>query len=237
MKMLILEVKKSESGPQIVASRAHPDLVKRLFEMEVPEITEKVVEIKAVAREVGERSKIAVLTGVENVDPVGACVGVRGARVKNVVRELRGEKIDIVRWSADALTLISNVLSPAKVTNVTLDSDKKAALVTVSDDQLSLAIGKKGQNVRLAANLTGWKIDIKSESQCGAGEALDLRELPGVGEKTAERLQAAGFKNLQDIAGKGQEALLAVKGIGAKTVARIWAEVEKRGAAGEKVSK
>lgn len=165
LKVFIMDVKKTTKGPQVYLSRSHPGLVKRLFELEVPEIQEGVVEIKSISREAGSRTKIAVWTEDENVDPVGACVGSRGVRVQAVVDELFGEKIDIIAWSPDPQELISNVLSPAKVENVVISDEGKSATAIVPDYQLSLAIGKEGQNVRLAAKLCGWKIDIKSHSQ------------------------------------------------------------------------
>lgn len=165
LKSYIVEVKKTTKGPQIMISRTHPGLVKRLFELEVPEIHDGTVEIKSISREPGSRTKIAVYSKDENVDPVGACVGQKGTRVQAIVDELRGEKIDIIKWSNDPREYISSSLSPAKVVRVDATEDEKAARVIVPDYQLSLAIGKEGQNARLAAKLTGWKIDIKSESQ------------------------------------------------------------------------
>ena len=172
IKAYIVEVKKTNKGPQVVVSRTHPGLLKRLFELEVPEIQEGVVEIKSVAREPGMRSKIAVYSRDENVDPVGSCVGQRGMRVQAIVDELGSEKIDIVKWNEDSAKYIANALSPAKVVSVAVNEEEKVSRVVVPDYQLSLAIGKEGQNARLAAKLTGWKIDIKSESQA-AGEVLD----------------------------------------------------------------
>lgn len=165
VKTYITKVEKSTKGPQIFLSRTHPGLLKRLFELEVPEIYEGVVEIRAIAREAGQRSKVAVSSRNEDVDPVGACVGHRGQRVQTVVNELKGEKIDIVRWSEQIEEWIANALSPSKVVKVTVYEDEKMARVIVPDHQLSLAIGKEGQNARLAAKLTNWKIDIKSESE------------------------------------------------------------------------
>lgn len=166
IKLYIVEVKKTTKGPQIVVSRTHPGLVKRLFELEVPEIFSGVVEVKGISREAGSRSKVAVYSHDENVDPMGACVGPRGSRVQNIVNELNNEKIDIIKWSKNPEEFISNSLSPAKVSSITIvDEENKSARVVVDDSQLSLAIGKEGQNVRLAAKLTGWKIDIKSKSQ------------------------------------------------------------------------
>ena len=165
IKVYIMDVKKTAKGHQVFLSRSHPAIVKRLFELEVPEIQDGTVEIKSIAREAGSRTKMAVYTEDENVDPVGACVGNRGVRVQAVVDELFGEKIDIITWSDDPKELIKNVLSPAKVEDVIIDDEEKSALAIVPDYQLSLAIGKEGQNVRLAARLCGWKIDIKSHSQ------------------------------------------------------------------------
>lgn len=165
IKTYVVEVKKTPKGPQIVVSRTHPGLLKRLFELEVPELFDGTVELKSVAREAGQRSKVAVFSKDPNVDPVGACVGPRGARVQTVVNELRGEKIDIIKWSSEPEEYVANALSPAKAVLVTVGEDGKSARVVVPDYQLSLAIGKEGQNARLAAKLTGFKIDIKSESQ------------------------------------------------------------------------
>ena len=164
IKAYITEVKKTTKGPQIIVSRSHPGLLKRLFELEVPEIYDGIVELKAVAREAGGRSKIAVWTRDKNIDPVGACVGPRGSRVQTVVNELKGEKVDIVEWSEDPQVYIAHALSPAKVIRVKTNESEKSAEVVVPDYQLSLAIGKEGQNARLAAKLTGWKIDITNES-------------------------------------------------------------------------
>ena len=174
IKAYIMDVRKSAKGPQIFLSRTHPGFVERLFELEVPEIEDGIVEIKSIAREAGSRTKIAVYTEDEDVDPVGACVGTGGNRVRNIVDELWGEKIDITTWDEDPAVLISNVLSPAKVEEVIVDDEEKTATVVVPDYQLSLAIGKEGQNVRLAARLCGWKIDIKSHTQYfGDEEELD----------------------------------------------------------------
>jgi N utilization substance protein A len=171
VKAYIVEVRKTSKGPQIVVSRTHPGLIKRLFELEVPEIADGIVEIKACAREPGHRTKIAVRSNDNNVDPVGACVGARGARVRMVVNELRGEKIDIVPFSDDPPDFVMKALSPAKVKEVRIDEESGTAEVIVPDYQLSLAIGKEGQNARLAARLTGWRVDIKSETQLADEEA------------------------------------------------------------------
>jgi N utilization substance protein A len=165
IKAYIVEVRRSPRGPQIICSRTHPNLIKKLFELEVPEIADEIVEIKAVAREPGHRSKIAVMSNDPNVEAKGACVGPKASRVRMVVNELRGEKVDIVDWDDDAARFVSNALSPAKVKEVRISEDTQTAEVIVPDLQLSLAIGREGQNARLAARLTGWRIDIKSESQ------------------------------------------------------------------------
>ncbi len=171
IKVVILEVARTPKGPRVMLSRSHPDLLRRLFEMEVPEISHGVVEIKSVAREAGSRSKVAVHARQEGVDPVGCCVGLRGIRIQNIVNELGGEKIDVVQWSAEPGLFIAHALSPAQTVNVTLNEREKAATVVVPDKQLSLAIGKEGQNVRLAAKLTGWRIDIKAGSAYEAEKA------------------------------------------------------------------
>ena len=165
VKLYVLEVKDTTKGPRITVSRTHPELVKRLFEAEVTEVKDGIVEIKSISREAGARTKMAVCSNDPNVDPVGACVGLNGARVNAIVNELRGEKIDIINWSEDPAVLIENALSPAKVVSVVVNEEEKSAKVIVPDYQLSLAIGREGQNARLAARLTGYKIDIKSESQ------------------------------------------------------------------------
>ena len=178
IKAYILEVRGEGKGPQIVVSRSHPEFIRSLFELEVPELVDGDVEIKAIAREPGHRTKIAVLSHDPNVDPVGACVGARGSRVRQVVNELRGEKVDIVEWREDTRAFISEALSPARVKEVRLDEEEKVATVIVPDHQLSLAIGKEGQNARLAARLTGYKIDIRSESQDLGLEIDDETGLP-----------------------------------------------------------
>ena len=181
IKLYVVEVKNTTKGPKILVSRTHPELVKRLFESEVTEVKEGIVEIKSVSREAGSRTKIAVWSNDPDVDPVGACVGMNGARVNSIVSELRGEKIDIINWDENPAYLIENALSPAKVISVAADQDEKTASVIVPDYQLSLAIGKEGQNARLAARLTGYKIDIKSETQ-----AIESGELPANWMELAE---------------------------------------------------
>ena len=201
----ILSVNSDAHGPQIVLSRSHPAFVRRLFELEVSEIADGTVEIKGIAREAGFRSKIAVVSHDEKVDPVGACVGMRGIRVKNIVRELSGEKIDIVRWHEDVKTFVTNALAPARLMKVTVDSALRAVQVVVDADQLSLTIGKKGQNARLTAKLTGWKIDIeKNEEQVGFEEKVaraveSLASIEGIGTENAESLIHGGFLTLEGI--------------------------------------
>ncbi|MBQ8564176.1 MAG: transcription termination/antitermination protein NusA [Firmicutes bacterium] len=205
LKVYIMDVKKTTKGPQVFLSRSHPGLVKRLFELEVPEIEDGTVEIKGIAREAGSRTKMAVYTEFENVDPVGACVGARGARVQAIVDELHGEKIDIITWSDDPQELIASVLSPAKVEKVIVaENGEKSATVVVPDYQLSLAIGKEGQNVRLAAKVSGWKIDIKSHTQyeamqaAAAAAAAEVPEIVELDEEpTAE--EAAEIPEIMEI--------------------------------------
>lgn len=231
LQALIIEVRPDSRGSQVILSRTHPDLLKGLFELEVPEIYDGLVEIKTAAREPGDRSKIAVATDVDNLDAVGTCVGMRGSRVQMVVHELNGERIDILPWSSESETFIASALSPAKIVSVTLNDDQKSARVVVPDDQLSLAIGRKGQNVRLAAKLTGWNIDIKSQSEFES-EAKDkiarsifksaaIAELEGVGAKTAERLREAVFSSIDDIASTDVAHLAEVPGIGKRTAEKI----------------
>ena len=206
IKVYILEVKSTSKGPKILVSRPHPELVKRLFESEVTEVREGFVEIKSISREAGSRTKIAVWSNDPDVDPVGACVGMNGARVNAIVNELRGEKIDIITWDENPAILIQNALSPAKVISVIADADEKSAKVVVPDYQLSLAIGKEGQNARLAARLTGFKIDIKSETQAReSGDFLDYEndyEDEEYDEEYDENLDDVAFEdeNLDDVA-------------------------------------
>jgi N utilization substance protein A len=263
LRAFVLEVKETSKGPQVVLSRSHPDFVSKLFEMEVPEIYENIVEVKGVVREAGDRTKIAVASKESQVDPVGACVGMKGSRVQAVVRELRGEKIDIIPWSEDPRIFIAKALSPAVVEKVGVTEEDRSALAVVADAQLSLAIGKKGQNVRLAAKLTGWKIDILSESEyeqerqkerdqeieaaiaeetrklaqdteaaetmeaehaeaeAVAKAASDITNIDGVGPKTAEQLQLAGYDTIEKIAAMTDEDILAVPSIGEKTAQKI----------------
>ena len=216
----VLDVRKSTKGPSIVLSRIHEGFIRGLFFLEVPEINEGIVGIKGVAREAGDRTKIAVSSSDEKVDCVGACVGMRGTRVKNIVRELHGEKIDIIRWHEDINEFIAAALSPAKISSIQLNKAEKQALVIVEDDQLSLAIGKKGQNVRLASKLTGWQLEIQNQSQ-RQGKGTSLQDLEGVGESLAQRLRESGVETIQHLASATVEQLTAIKGIGEKTAERL----------------
>jgi len=182
LKVYLLEVVRTSRGPQVIVSRSHPDLLRRLFELEVPEVLNGIVELKSIAREAGYRSKIAVAARQEGIDPVGCCVGLRGIRIQNIMRELNGEKLDVVMWSPDVSAFIANALSPAQVLSVKLDEDGGVATVVVPDKQLSLAIGKEGQNARLAAKLTGWRIDIKSASIAEEEKLAKAEPLPEVEE-------------------------------------------------------
>jgi len=232
LRVTIRAVERAAKGPQVVVSRADPALVQRLFEMEVPEIYDGTVQIRAVAREAGERTKIAVESRDKDVDPVGACVGMKGMRVQSIIRELRGEKIDIIPFSEETVAFAQKALSPAKVTRVQIvDPEEKRLEVIVEDTQLSLAIGKKGQNVRLASKLIGWNVDIKSEeekrreieAQMAALTApgTPLADLIGVGPKTIEKLEAAGITSIEKLADMTPEQLVEIPGIGEKMVEKI----------------
>lgn len=188
LKLVLLQVARTSKGPRVIVSRSHPDLLRRLFELEVPEVYNGTVEIKGIAREAGYRSKIAVAAKQEGIDPVGCCVGLRGIRIQNIVSELNGEKIDVVMWNPDITTFIANALSPAHIISVELNEEEQAAVVIVPDKQLSLAIGKEGQNARLAAKLTGWRIDIKSASIAEAEKASETRKEPEAA--TLEKVEA-----------------------------------------------
>jgi len=222
----ICDVKRISRGPQIILSRTHPGLVRELFEVEVPEISEGLIEIVNISREPGNRSKISVKTNDKDIDPVGACVGMRGSRVQSVVQELRGEKIDIVPYSDDQIEYVCNALSPAKVEKVTVDDETQSMEVIVPDDQLSLAIGRNGQNVRLAVRLTGWKIDVKCEST----DAEEIKEgykslmrIPGIGGVTAELLFREGFRNVASLSASSPDMLATIPGISEKK-ASTWIE-------------
>ena len=227
IRAMVLNIENAQNGTQITLSRSHPDFVRRLFELEVSEINDKTVEIKAIAREAGFRSKIAVISNDDKVDPVGACVGLKGIRVKNIVRELSGEKIDIVRWSDDVKTFVTNALAPAKLVRLTIDETMRTVNIIVDADQLSLAIGKKGQNARLTAKLTGWKIDIqKEESDVTFEEKVamavaSMAAIKGIGEENAELLVQSGFLTLEGILAAELEDLEAIEGITPETARTI----------------
>ncbi|MBM4044336.1 MAG: transcription termination/antitermination protein NusA [Planctomycetes bacterium] len=225
LRALIAEVKKVGHRVRIVLSRNSPDFVRRLFDLEVPEIAEKIIEVRAVAREAGHRTKIAVVSNDSKVDCVGACVGVRGTRIRNIVDELNGEKIDIVRWNDAPEVLIMNTLKPAEIANVLLDEASHTAVVLVPEDQLSLAIGKKGQNVRLTAKLTGWDIDIMTEAQLSERRQKAKKELAGIpgGDKIADKLCETGYSSLELIAGADVADLTGIEGIDEKMAAEILA--------------
>lgn len=246
IRALIIDVKDVQKGAQIVLSRTHPNLVAKLFEMEVPEIYEGIINIKGIAREPGDRTKIAVYSNDHAVDPVGACVGIKGSRVQAVVQELRGEKIDIVPWSDEPAKFICNALLPAQIIRVIMDETDHSMEVIAPDDQLSLAIGKRGQNVRLAAKLTGWKVDIRNETEAKkiaqsqavieGAEALigiqseeeikkdddeDVSSLPGIGPKTRDALKNAGINTVADIISAGIERLSTIDGVAMKKAEKI----------------
>ncbi len=229
----VLDVRREAKGPQIVLSRTSPLFVKKLFELEVPEIFEGIVEVKSISREAGERTKIGVWSKDEKVDCVGACVGMRGSRVKDIVTELQGEKIDIIRWSDDLREYITAALSPAKITEIRLDKQNQKAQVIVAEDQLSLAIGKHGQNVRLASRLTGWDLDIRTREEIvkEKEEAKKVRaeiSLEGVGEKVLSALIEAGFDTLEKIKEATVGQLTEIKGIGEKKAEKIIAAAKER---------
>jgi len=211
----IIEVLPSGRGPQIIVSRTHAEYMKALFSREVPEVSDGTVKIVGVARDPGSRAKVAVISKDRDVDPVGACVGIRGSRIQNIVQELRGERIDIVVWNPEIATYAANALSPARVTRISVDEDEKALEVVVSDDQLNLAIGRKGQNVKLAAKLLGWKIDIFTESRFREVNASKkfLEQLASVAEIPVDNILAAGFTTMEQLAGAPDEAIDAIAGM------------------------
>jgi transcription termination/antitermination protein NusA len=238
LRVVIKAVDRAAKGPQVIVSRADASLVQRLFEMEVPEIYDGTVQIRAAAREAGERTKVAVASRDKDVDPVGACVGMKGMRVQSIIRELRGEKIDIIPYNEETVAFAQKALSPAKVTRVQItDPESKKLEVIVEDSQLSLAIGKKGQNVRLASKLIGWDIDIKSEEEkrreieeqmtALTAPTTPLTVLAGVGPKTIEKIEAAGITNLEKLAGMTPEQLMEIPGIGEKMVDKIYQAVNR----------
>ena len=235
VRALILAVKKTNKGPQIILSRTNAGFVKRLFELEVPEIYEGIVDIISISRMAGERTKVAVSSKDEKIDCVGACVGVRGSRIKNIVFELQGEKVDIVRWHEEIKQYVKSAISPAKVTKIDLNLEEHKMDVEVEDDQLSLAIGKKGQNVRLASKLVGWSINIMSTSQ--ANKVIEKEEvfakqsvlsnIAGIGKKTLDALIEAGFDDLEVLSKAQVSDLTAIKGVGKKRAEQILADIKK----------
>ena len=252
VRALLLEVNKTGHGPQIILSRTSVDFVKNLFELEVPEISQGIVEIKAISREPGERTKIAVHSKDEKVDPVGACVGMRGTRVKDIVRELHGEKIDIVRWNTDTVAYLKAALSPAEISNTNINKEKNSIEVIVKEDQLSMAIGRHGQNVRLASKLIGWELDIRPRAEVkgekqktksekakenvlsmlqapprsNAQKASKIKSLDGVGKKAEKTLIAAGFDTIEKISQANLTDLTKLDGIGKKTAEKIIASAK-----------
>jgi N utilization substance protein A len=227
IRAVIIDVQDTNRGPQITMSRGSIEFLKKLFEMEVPEIAEKIIDIKAVAREAGERSKVAVYSNDDRIDAVGACVGVKGVRVQNIVRELNNERIDIVPFSTEPMIFVTKALAPAKIVNVDVYPAEKKMLVAVADDKLSLAIGKAGQNARLAAKLTGWKINIMSATEYDAlkkseeEEKIDIETIEDLGAKMIQKLLQSGFESAQDVVNADKERLLKIEGIGDKTADKI----------------
>jgi transcription termination/antitermination protein NusA len=233
IRVIITKVDKTAKGPQVMVSRSASELVQHLFQTEVPEIYDGTVQIKSIAREAGERTKIAVTSREKDVDPVGACVGMKGTRVQSIIRELRGEKIDIIQWNDDIITFATNSISPAKISRVSIvDSTDKIMEMVVEDTQLSLAIGKKGQNVRLASKLIGWRIDIKSEEEKRAEVESQMQQLqetvpmpletmPGLTPSLIQKLVAAGIGTVEQLANLSPEDLQNIPGIGEKTIERI----------------
>ena len=237
---LVLEVQRESRGPQIIMSRTHPDFLLRLFEQEIPEVYEGLVEVKAIAREPGWRSKVAVFSKDDRVDAVGACVGMKGARVMAIVKELSGERIDIVPWDSDVHSFVSRALSPAQVTSLRVaDWDENALEVIVAEDQLSLAIGREGQNVRLAAKLTGWKIDLvtsellRLRTEADEQVTMELSAIEGLTPRLVETLQAAGYGTVPELAAATLEDLEKIDGVGAKTAEKV---LERADAAAEELA-
>ncbi len=230
IKAYIIAVDKLARGPQVILSRTHPEFLRRLFESEVPEVAEKIIEIKGIAREPGSRAKVSVVSNDDKIDAVGACVGIKGSRVQAIVRELGGEKIDIVPWSVDPIVFVTRALSPAKVIEAHVVEMEQKILVTVADDQLSLAIGKGGQNARLAAKLTGWKIDLISKSERERQKEyerrsrIDIEEFEAAGPKLREKLLREGIETVQDLLKTPLDELLAIQGVGEKTAEKLLEE-------------
>lgn len=225
VRAMILDISSVSRGPQVVLTRSHPEFMKKLFEISVPEISEGIVEIKSVAREPGDRAKIAVYSTDPNVDPVGACVGIKGTRVQTVVTELRGEKIDIVTWTPDAPSFVARALSPAEVVRVVVDEDDHSMEVVVADEQLSLAIGRGGTNVKLASKLSGWRIDVRSESV--AEEEIkrarkSLESIPSIGFGESELLYQEGFRSIHDVANASSDEIAAIEGFDPERAKQIF---------------
>ena len=236
----VVAVDNSSRGPEIILSRSHPNFVRRIFETEVAEIADHTVEIKAIAREAGYRTKVAVYSSNEKVDPVGACVGMKGARVKNIVRELNNEKVDIIRWSQDVKELVHEALKPAKLRNVTLNEAKKTVEVRVDNDQLSLAIGKRGQNARLTQRLTGWEINIQEDTTAKeamnakvSGAAAELMHAFGVSVDVANALVKAGLNSVDVFSGVSAEDIVEAAGIDAAVAAQIVAKLQENSPASQ----
>jgi len=223
IRAIIKEVKRTPKGPEIIASRTDPKFLIRLFELEVPEIYDGIIEIKAVAREPGDRAKIAVESNDKRIDPVGACVGMKGVRIQSIVRELNNEKIDIINYSSDPIICISRALSPAKPVSVNVDRENKTAIAIIPDDQISLAIGKNGQNIRLASVLTGYEIETIKESDVSGKEkgAIDLTMVDGLTEKIINKLIREGFETAEEVLDTGEQKLKEIPGIGEKTAKKI----------------
>lgn len=224
LRSMILDIDPSARGPQIVLTRSHPDYLRKLFELEVPEISEGIIEIKTVAREPGERAKIAVYSSDPGVDPVGACVGIKGSRVQAVVQELRGERIDIITWTPDEPSFVARALSPAEVARVLVDEDEHAMEVIVADDQLSLAIGRRGQNVKLASKLSGWKIDVRSVSVAeeeAKRSRQALESIPGIQFTHAEMLFQEGYRTIKDVAEASIDELMEIEGLSAELASEL----------------
>jgi len=230
IRSMILDIDRSARGPQIILTRSHPDFLKKLFETEVPEIADKTIEIKAAAREPGERAKIAVISSDHNLDPVGACVGVKGSRVRNVVDELKGERVDIIPWTPDEPSFVARALAPAEVSRVLVDEDNHSMEVIVNDDQLSLAIGRRGQNVKLASRLTGWKLDVRSVSvaeEQAKRARQSLESIPGVDFTDAERLYQQGYRSVIEVAEAIAEDLMEIEGVSRERAEEILSAARK----------
>jgi N utilization substance protein A len=220
VRAIVKSVERTSKDPEIIVSRADPKFVKRLFELEVPEIYDGIIEIKNIAREPGDRTKIAVISNDKRIDPVGACVGMKGIRIQAIVRELNNEKIDIIHWSPDSETYIKRALSPVTPASVTIDPETKHATVVISDDQMSMAIGRHGQNIRLASVITGYDIEPIKESEFFVDE-LDLDEVEGLSSAVVAKLREAGLQSAEDVLDAGKDKLMEIKGVGEKTAEKI----------------